>query len=522
MNFLSCYGSDEDDTNREDLKSNINNSNNNNNNNNNIAPNVYRASVMSAPFVSSALVSISAKQFDNSNLVKHNQKEVLQNPKANILLAPVVGPAHPFRPSIPGIVAGGKQSFRMGHIESASIDDFTFDEQFTSYQRSGFAVDSTTNEILGSYDQFVNSQSSKNPGSTKRKKSSLPEDLGDESSGPWAPIHESEQVLKKEKIIESGNIINKNNELEENEVLDSNSTIHILEPDEEDEKWEKVNERKMSYLLPARPLRGSTVSEAKSIFHGKSAVDYQGRSWIVPPSGLRPDDGDHECFIPKKCIKKYTGHTKGVQEIELFPKTGHLLLSGSLDSKCKIWDVNGDKNVLRTYMGHTEAVRSINMSGDGSSFLSSGFDRYIRMWDVETGQAKGTYSNRKMAYQVRYYPIDNNVFLCASSDNKVYQWDARTGQVCQEYNHHLQPCNTITFIDEGRKFVTTSDDKKMLVWEYDIPVPIKYIAEADMHSMPAVSVHPSNNFLAGQSMDNTISVYTCGDKVMYVYSLIYF
>lgn len=53
--------------------------------------------------------------------------------------------------------------------------------------------------------------------------------------------------------------------------------------------------------------------------------------------------------------------------------------------------------------------------------------------------------------------------------------------MCQEYNYHLQACNTINFFDEGRKFVTTSDDKKMLVWEYDIPVPIKYIAEPEMH-----------------------------------------
>jgi WD40 repeat protein len=36
------------------------------------------------------------------------------------------------------------------------------------------------------------------------------------------------------------------------------------------------------------------------------------------------------------------------------------------------------------------------MSNTGSHFLSTGFDRYIRYWDVETGQAAGTYSNRKI------------------------------------------------------------------------------------------------------------------------------
>ena len=51
------------------------------------------------------------------------------------------------------------------------------------------------------------------------------------------------------------------------------------------------------------------------------------------------------------------------------------------------------------------------------------------------------------------------------------------------------------------------------VWEYDIPVPIKYIQDPSMHSVPAVTVSPDQSFFAGQSLDNSIVVYQCGDKV---------
>ncbi len=54
--------------------------------------------------------------------------------------------------------------------------------------------------------------------------------------------------------------------------------------------------------------------------------------------------------------------------------------------------------------------------------------------------------------------------------------------------------NTITFVDENRRFVTTSDDKTIRAWDFDIPVVIKYIAEPHMHSMPAVTLHPSSTF----------------------------
>lgn len=213
-------------------------------------------------------------------------------------------------------------------------------------------------------------------------------------------------------------------------------------------------------------------------------------------------------------MARLTGHTKGVQTIEFFPGTGHLLLSASLDGTCKIWDSSqGSYNALRTYIGHTEGIRSSHFSNTGDRFLSSAFDRYVRLWDTETGQAVGTFSNRKMAYTVRFCPRDNNLFLAASSDNKIYQWDVRTGAICQEYNYHLQACNTLLFVDQGRKFVSTADDKKLLVWEFDIPVPVQYIQEPDMQSLPALTNHPTEEYFVAQSMDNKITVYTNNERV---------
>lgn len=56
---------------------------------------------------------------------------------------------------------------------------------------------------------------------------------------------------------------------------------------------------------------------------------------------------------------------------------------------------------------------------------------------------------------------------------------------------HLGPVNTITFVDDNRRFVTTSDDKSIRAWDFDVPVNIKSIAEPDMHSIPAITLHPN-------------------------------
>jgi pre-mRNA-processing factor 17 len=67
-------------------------------------------------------------------------------------------------------------------------------------------------------------------------------------------------------------------------------------------------------------------------------------------------------------------------------------------------------------------------------------------------------------------------------------------------------------VDEGRRFVTTSDDKSMRVWEFGIPVVMKYIADPTMHSMPAVTLSPTGAWLAAQSLDNQIMIYSAKDK----------
>ena len=88
-------------------------------------------------------------------------------------------------------------------------------------------------------------------------------DLGDDTSGPWAMSKSDEKVAveaigDEEKIEEIPADSLKGDESLKSEKKDPN--MHILEPEEEDEMWEKVNERKMSYVLPPRPARGSQVS----------------------------------------------------------------------------------------------------------------------------------------------------------------------------------------------------------------------------------------------------------------------
>ncbi|KAJ6574635.1 pre-mRNA splicing factor [Mycena capillaripes] len=413
------------------------------------------------------------------------------------MMLPVQGPENPF---------GDRNRFQnqnalAGHVEEQSMSEHAFKAQHLTHAMLGYSanpsVDPNAPAFVGSVENakangFATIDTIRAP-KTQRKelkrKRKAKGDLevvdGDGAYiGPWA-TWEGEEV--------------------------QNDFLAGVEVDDEPEEEEPEVEAPTKKGKPRRTQMG--VGLEHSVFHGKTMTDYQGRTYMSPPVAEAPnliaEAGSQDCFIPKVCIHTWTGHTQGVSVIRLFPETGHLLLSGSMDTKIKLWDIYTHGNCLRTFHGHTKYVKDVSFSNDGRQFLSCGYDRQMKLWDTETGQCLKRFSNGKIPHVIRFHPDEDkqNVFLAGMSDKKIIQYDMNSGEITQEYDQHLGPVNSITFVDENRRFVTTSDDKTIRAWDYDIPVVIKYIAEPHMHSMPAVTLHPSKKYLAAQSLDNQILVY---------------
>ncbi|CEG49789.1 mRNA splicing factor [Plasmopara halstedii] len=485
--------------------------------------------VNSAPFV--AITDSEEQRNKTAFMIAASQTQLTVNLPIDTTLAPFVGPHGGNSTNLalmnPLRVGSGKEIVT-GVVEHAEMEDYTFEAQYHTHNQTisqnpsrhrvkGAPPPPPTlpGEIIpdtivasGEEDVFTR-RNAKRKNQTSLKARALAENVGDENvTGVWAPYKEKGIFLTD---AEKGTMNEQQKMLQEEHEVKRRKTEGKTEMDEEMD-FDRMVEKKLSHLLPARLKAGQTALEGKSTFLGDNEYDYQGRAWVEPPRTLKPDDGDHQVFLPKKCIHKWMGHTKGVQAIELFPKYGHLLLSGSMDNTVRIWDVYNERKCQRIYEGHSGAVRGINFSTDGKQFLSCSFDRFIQLWDTETGQAVHSFTTRRVPYCVKFYPVDNTQFVVGDSNHMVVQFDTRSGEIVQEYNHHLQAVNSVTFVDDNTRFVSSSDDKKVLVWEWGIPVPIKYISEPSMHSMPAVTLHPSGAFFAGQSLNNQIDVYTARDK----------
>ena len=475
----------------------------------------------SAASSSSTTVALAPKVIDNSSaaealLLRPGDNTMHVNIPYADLTAPQLGPENPFA-SNQHRHLGAQQNTLTGHIEAAAVSDFDFRNQQRTFHVYGYARDpsllhsaqgsphyvgdqSTAARMGGASAAEIRASSSTFRPATKAIKKKRNGTTGDPSVvegegayvGPWAKWDGDEDVATQLLGADASA------GLTETELTAAQVTSEAREKDKE----EAAKARK----LANESERGTETS----IFHGKSMYDYQGRTYMHIPTdvdvNLSGEAGEQECFLPKTCIHTFRGHTKGISTLKLLPRSGHLLLSASLDTTVKLWDVYHQGQCLRTFKGHSKAVRDIAFSNDGRRFLSAGYDRQVKLWDTETGACLDRFTNGKTPYCVTFHPDEDkqHIFLAGMSDKKVLQWDMNTHAITQEYTSHLGAVNTITFVDNNRRFVTTSDDKTMRGWDYDIPVVIKYIADPTMHSMPAVTLSPNAKWLAAQSMDNQI------------------
>jgi pre-mRNA-processing factor 17 len=444
------------------------------------------SSIVKHMTVSSAPVVAVKEDVNTLKPVDPRAKEVCFNPKYEQLFAPEVGPDNPFKTS----QQKAKKNTLTGFVEPSHMNQFQFETQRRTFHSYGYAADpslthdASPNAVIGDIEKAkemkgltVFEASKKRQGDKRQRlRNNDPSDI-EGYLGPWGKFVDEKTVLK---------------------------------PSEEEQK-------ELDEILAKRSKKGKHVEEKpieeKTILHLKEPVDYQGRSFMHVPQdvgvNLRSSEPPAKCFLPKKLIHTWTGHNKGIHAIRWFPNSAHLLLSCSMDSKIKLWEVYNERRCVRSYLGHREAVRDICFNNPGTKFLSCAYDRYCKLWDTETGECISRFTSRKVAYCIKFHPEEDkqDFFVAGTSDKKIVCWDIRSGEIVQEYDRHLGAVNTVTFVDQNRRFVSTSDDKSLRVWEWDVPVDFKYIADPSMHSMPAVALSPNGKWLACQSMDNQIVVF---------------
>ena len=146
------------------------------------------------------------------------------------------------------------------------------------------------------------------------------------------------------------------------------------------------------------------------------------------------------------------GHTNGVFSVEFSPDGG-MLISESYDSTIRFWKSDTGENTKTLTAGYTSSVTSVALSSNGRTLVSVSQDRYedeeykvdslltIRLWDVETGEMKSSFTEKTWGTKVTSVALSSNnrMLVSVSQDwdednaDNVRLWDVETGKTKTEF-----------------------------------------------------------------------------------------
>jgi len=143
-----------------------------------------------------------------------------------------------------------------------------------------------------------------------------------------------------------------------------------------------------------------------------------------------------------------SGHTDDMRCI-IFSTDGTLLISGDWSGIIKLWDIQTG-GAIRTLAGHTDAVNSVSISLDHSIIASGSWDKTIHLWNTWTGECCHIiYGDKQIINSVSFSPTNPLLLISASNGGTVQQWDIDGHQIGPAYKGHY-----VTFSPDGINFVS--------------------------------------------------------------------
>eukprot|EP01120_Amphizonella_sp_Union-15-10_P016223 TRINITY_DN8486_c0_g1_i2.p1 TRINITY_DN8486_c0_g1~~TRINITY_DN8486_c0_g1_i2.p1 ORF type:complete len:411 (-),score=66.71 TRINITY_DN8486_c0_g1_i2:103-1335(-) len=223
-----------------------------------------------------------------------------------------------------------------------------------------------------------------------------------------------------------------------------------------------------------------------------------------------------ECRVPSHRTTRLVGHSAGVNRLQWSNQSGQLLASCSMDHTVAIWDIFRTGKCVARFSEHTGCVKDIQWSDDNHRLLSCGFDKTVKLTDIESGASIDTFKHKEFITSIKFHPWQQSLFLAGGYKSGVVCWDVRSHSVVTEFKGLFGQVQSLEFINKGKQFVSCTDitkrnstDKAIMVWDFDSAVILSNQVYQEAYPCTCVKVHPQSSHFLAQSNGGYIAIFSC-------------
>jgi hypothetical protein len=175
--------------------------------------------------------------------------------------------------------------------------------------------------------------------------------------------------------------------------------------------------------------------------------------------------------------------------------------------------------VVREFGGHADVLYDAEISPDGTTLATAGYDRIIKLWNVSDGALLRTIDVHKGAvFDLAWHP-GGKVLASASADETVKLWRVADGVRLDTLNQPQSEMSAVLWTLDGEHIIAAGKDKRVHLWRFvskdapalNPPVHSRFAHEA---GVAAIALSANGKHLLSAAEDRSLRLWSVPDLVL--------
>jgi len=185
----------------------------------------------------------------------------------------------------------------------------------------------------------------------------------------------------------------------------------------------------------------------------------------------------------------------GYGDLALSPD-GLLLASGQTDHTVRLWNLARLEMGPSYLHGHTNTVRSLLFSRDGTELYTGSVDGTVKVFDVSSKGSTNILNHTNWTDEVSFSPDGRLLAVAHFKGRTAVLWDVASQQRVGNVGEHLGACRGVKFSPDGKVIATAGNDGSVQISDVSTRKRIHLLPIMADASKASLAFHPSKAILA--------------------------